>query len=98
MGQDPDAADNQSLREARNAGATRERARTALRPARGQATTATGVVPRGLITAYNGRCALSGLPEPLLLDAHIVADKDERFVQPVVPNRISLSKIQHAAL
>jgi hypothetical protein len=41
---------------------------------------------------------LSGLPEPLLLDAHIVADKDERFVQPVVPNRISLSKIQHAAL
>jgi putative restriction endonuclease len=33
-----------------------------------------------VITAYNGRCALSGLPEPLLLDAaHIVADKDERF-------------------
>ncbi len=31
-----------------------------------------------VITAYNGRCALSGLPEPLLLDAaHIVADKDE---------------------
>jgi putative restriction endonuclease len=40
-----------------------------------------------VITAYNGRCALSGLPEPLLLDAaHIVADKDERFGQPVVPN------------
>jgi hypothetical protein len=33
-----------------------------------------------VITAYNGRCALSGLPEPLLLDAaHIVADKDEQF-------------------
>ena len=39
-----------------------------------------------VITAYNGRCALSGLPEPLLIDAaHIVADKDERFGQPVVP-------------
>ena len=33
-----------------------------------------------VITAYNGRCALSGLPEPLLLDAaHIVADKDEQL-------------------
>jgi len=51
-----------------------------------------------VITAYNGRCALSGLPEPLLLDAaHIVADKDERFGQPVVPNGIPLSKIHHAA-
>jgi len=52
-----------------------------------------------VITAYNGRCALSGLPEPLLLDAaHIVADKDERFGQPVVSNGIPLSKIHHAAL
>jgi putative restriction endonuclease len=51
-----------------------------------------------VITAYNGRCALSGLPEPLLLDAaHIVADKDERFGQPVVANGIPLSKIHHAA-
>jgi putative restriction endonuclease len=51
-----------------------------------------------VITAYNGRCALSGLPEPLLLDAaHIVADNDERFGQPVVPNGIPLSKIHHAA-
>jgi putative restriction endonuclease len=51
-----------------------------------------------VITAYNGRCALSGLPEPLLLDAaHIVADKNERFGQPVVPNGIPLSKIHHAA-
>jgi putative restriction endonuclease len=51
-----------------------------------------------VITAYNGRCALSGLPESLLLDAaHIVADKDERFGQPVVPNGIPLSKIHHAA-
>ena len=51
-----------------------------------------------VITAYNGRCALSGLPEPMLLDAaHIVADKDERFGQPTVPNGIPLSKIHHAA-
>jgi putative restriction endonuclease len=51
-----------------------------------------------VITAYNGRCALSGLPEPLLLDeAHIVSDKDERLSQPVVSNGIPLSKIYHAA-
>jgi putative restriction endonuclease len=51
-----------------------------------------------VITAYNGRCALSGLPEPMLLDAaHIVSDKDEQFGQPVVPNGIPLSKIYHAA-
>jgi putative restriction endonuclease len=51
-----------------------------------------------IITAYNGRCALSGLPEPLLLDAaHIVPDKEGQFGQPVVPNGIPLSKIHHAA-
>lgn len=51
-----------------------------------------------VIAAYNGRCAFSGLPEPMLLDAaHIVADVDERFGQPVVPNGIPLSKIHHAA-
>ena len=51
-----------------------------------------------VITAYNGRCALSGLPEPMLLDAaHIVSDKDEHFGQPMVPNGIPLSKIHHAA-
>lgn len=51
-----------------------------------------------VITAYGGRCALSGLPEPLLLDAaHIIADKDEALGQPVVPNGIPLSKIHHAA-
>jgi putative restriction endonuclease len=39
-----------------------------------------------VVAAYNGRCALSGLPERLLLDAaHIIADKDERLGQPVVP-------------
>jgi putative restriction endonuclease len=51
-----------------------------------------------VIAAYNGRCALSGLPEPLLLDAaHIIADKDEVYGQPVVSNGITLSKIHHAA-
>lgn len=51
-----------------------------------------------VITAYHGRCALSGLPEPLLLDAaHIVADRNERLGQPVVQNGIPLSKIHHAA-
>ena len=51
-----------------------------------------------VVTAYQGRCALSGLPEPMLLDAaHIVADADETLGQPVVPNGIPLSKIHHAA-
>ncbi len=46
-----------------------------------------------MIAAYSGRCALSGLPEPLLLDAaHIIADKDEQLGQPVVPNGLPLSK------
>lgn len=51
-----------------------------------------------VILAYRGRCALSGLPEPLLLDAaHIIQDADELHGQPVVPNGIPLSKIHHAA-
>jgi putative restriction endonuclease len=51
-----------------------------------------------VIAAYGGRCAISGLPEPLLLDAaHIVADQDVSLGQPVVPNGIPLSKIHHAA-
>jgi putative restriction endonuclease len=51
-----------------------------------------------VMSAYGGRCALSGLPEPLLLDAaHIIADRDEHFGQPIVPNGIPLSKIHHAA-
>lgn len=51
-----------------------------------------------VITAYSGRCAVSGLPEPLLLDAaHIVPDIDERFGQPIIQNGIPLSKIHHAA-
>ena len=51
-----------------------------------------------VISAYNGRCALSGLPEQLLLDAaHIIADKDMEYGQPIIPNGIPLSKIHHAA-
>jgi putative restriction endonuclease len=51
-----------------------------------------------VIAAYDGRCALSGLPEPMLLDAaHIIADNDDRLGQPVVTNGIPLSKIHHAA-
>ena len=41
---------------------------------------------------------MSGIPEPLLLDAaHIVPDKHEQLGQPVVPNGLPLSKIHHAA-
>ena len=51
-----------------------------------------------VIAAYDGRCAFSGLPEPLLLDAaHSIADKDDRLGQPAVTNGIPLSKIHHAA-
>ena len=51
-----------------------------------------------IIDAYRGRCAISGLPEPKLLDAaHIVDDKNEKFGQPVINNGIPLSKIHHAA-
>ena len=51
-----------------------------------------------VINAYGGRCALSRIPEPLLLDAaHIIPDPDEEFGQPIVPNGIPLSKIHHAA-
>jgi hypothetical protein len=39
------------------------------------------------ITTYDGRCALSGLPDSLLLDAaHI--EQDERLGQPVVRHRV----------
>jgi putative restriction endonuclease len=51
-----------------------------------------------VIDAYGGRCAISGLPEPRLLDAaHIMADPNEEFGQPIVPNGLPLSKIHHAA-
>lgn len=51
-----------------------------------------------VIAAYGGRCALSWLPEPMLLDAaHIISDTNEISGQPIVPNGIPLSKIHHAA-
>lgn len=53
---------------------------------------------QAVLSAYGGRCAVSGLPEPMLLDAaHIVSDKHEALGQPVVPNGLPLSKIHHAA-
>ena len=51
-----------------------------------------------VLEAYRGRCAISGLPARRLLDAcHIIADGDEEFGTPVVPNGLALSKIHHAA-
>lgn len=51
-----------------------------------------------VILAYDGRCAVSGLPEQRLLDAaHIVPDRNEQMGQAIVPNGIPLSKIHHAA-
>ena len=51
---------------------------------------------RAVITAYNGRCALSGLPEPLPLDAaHIVPDNHEQLSQAAVLNGIPPSKIYY---
>lgn len=51
-----------------------------------------------VLAAYAGRCAVSRLPEPRLLDAaHIVADGDELLGQPVVANGLPLSKVHHAA-
>ena len=51
-----------------------------------------------VLTAYQGHCAISGLPERRLLDAaHIIADRDEDLGQPIVPNGLPLSKIHHAA-
>lgn len=53
---------------------------------------------QAVLTAYDDRCALTGLPEPMLLDAaHIISDKHEVLGQPIVPNGIPLSKIHHAA-
>jgi putative restriction endonuclease len=51
-----------------------------------------------VLTAYGGRCAISHLPEPRLLDAaHIVTDTDGQLGQPIVSNGLPLTKIHHAA-
>ena len=55
------------------------------------------VFREAVLAAYGNRCAISGLPEPRLLDAaHIIADRDE-MGQPLVTNGLPLSKIHHAA-
>src|SRR6266403_5709066 len=51
-----------------------------------------------VLAAYRGRCAISHLPEPRLLDAaHIVMDADEELGQPIVSNGLPLTKLHHAA-
>jgi putative restriction endonuclease len=51
-----------------------------------------------VLTAYGGRCAISHIPEPRLLDAaHIVMDADEQLGQPIVSNGLPLTKLHHAA-
>ncbi len=51
-----------------------------------------------VIAAYGGKCAISGLPEPMLLDAaHIIPDRDEQLGHPIIPNGVPLSKLHHAA-
>jgi putative restriction endonuclease len=51
-----------------------------------------------VLTAYGGRCAISGLPEPRLLDAaHIIGDADVNLGQPLVTNGLPLSELHHAA-
>jgi putative restriction endonuclease len=51
-----------------------------------------------VLTAYRGRCAISRLPEPRLLDAaHTVMDADEQLGQPIVSNGLPLTKLHHAA-
>ena len=52
-----------------------------------------------VLSAYRGRCAISHLPEPRLLDAaHIIMGADEQFGQPVVSNCLPMAKLHHAAL
>lgn len=51
-----------------------------------------------VLNAYGGRCAITRLPEPRLLDAaHIIIDRDEALGQPIVQNGLPLSKVHHAA-
>ena len=51
-----------------------------------------------VLAAYDGRCAISHLPEPRLLDAaHIIVDAHEELGQPIISNGLPLTKIHHAA-
>jgi putative restriction endonuclease len=50
-----------------------------------------------VLDAYQGRCAVSGLPERRLLHAaHILPDRDERGL-PVISNGIAMSTLHHSA-
>ena len=50
-----------------------------------------------VMSAYAGRCAITGLPERRLLDAaHIIGDAEDGGL-PIVPNGLPLSKVHHAA-
>ena len=51
-----------------------------------------------VLAAYDGRCAISKLPETRLLDAaHIVIDAHEQLGQPIISNGLPLTKLHHAA-
>src|SRR5712672_3183472 len=51
-----------------------------------------------VLSAYGGRCAISHLPEPRLLDAaHIVMDADEQLGRPIISNGLPSMKSHHAA-
>lgn len=51
-----------------------------------------------VLAAYDQRCAITGLPEPRLIDAaHIIRDGDEELGQPIIANGLSMSKLHHAA-
>ncbi len=51
-----------------------------------------------VVEAYEGRCALTGLPELRLVDAaHIIPDSEKELGQPDIRNGICMSKIHHAA-
>ena len=57
------------------------------------------IVQETVIAAYGGRCAMSGLSDPRLLDvARIVVDANERPGNLDVPNGLSLSKLHRAAI
>lgn len=57
-----------------------------------------GQFRESILSAYKGRCALSGLPEKRLLDAaHIIPHANPELGQPIVSNGLLLSKIHHAA-
>jgi putative restriction endonuclease len=55
------------------------------------------VLRERVLAAYGYRCALSGLPEPRLIDAAHIVPNDKELGLPDVRNGICMSKIHHAA-